>query len=155
MRYELTDYEWTAIKPFLPHKPRGVPRVNDRRVLNGIFWVLRSGAPSRGEPVERNISRHVSRLVKRPHMLNNITSVMAARDILRTLICGAHMHNAIQQAESGAPAWVEGLSDKARRFCEEYIIDLNPTEAIAVGRYYLYLAPQTRTWLLSVPLFSP
>ena len=22
-------------------KPRGVPRVNDRRVLNGIFWVLR------------------------------------------------------------------------------------------------------------------
>jgi transposase len=26
-----------AIKPFLPNKPRGVPRVNDRRVLNGIF----------------------------------------------------------------------------------------------------------------------
>ena len=47
MRYELTDYEWAAIKPFLPNKPRGVPRVNDRRVLNGIFWVLRSGAPWR------------------------------------------------------------------------------------------------------------
>jgi hypothetical protein len=44
MRYELSDYEWTAIKPMLPNKPRGVPRVNDRRVLNGIFWVLRSGA---------------------------------------------------------------------------------------------------------------
>jgi len=27
MRYELTDYEWAAIKPFLPNKPRGVPRV--------------------------------------------------------------------------------------------------------------------------------
>jgi len=40
MRYELTDHEWAAIKPFLPNKPRGVPRVNDRRVLNGIFWVL-------------------------------------------------------------------------------------------------------------------
>jgi transposase len=47
MRYELTDYEWVAIKPFLPNKPRGVPRVNDRRVLNGIFWVLCSGAPWR------------------------------------------------------------------------------------------------------------
>ena len=23
MRYELTDYEWAAIKPFLPNKPRG------------------------------------------------------------------------------------------------------------------------------------
>jgi transposase len=42
MRYELSDFEWTAIKPLLPNKPRGVPGVNDRRVLNGIFWVLRS-----------------------------------------------------------------------------------------------------------------
>jgi transposase len=50
MRYELTDYEWAAIKPFLPNKPRGVPRVSDRRVLNGIFWVLRSGAPWRDLP---------------------------------------------------------------------------------------------------------
>lgn len=40
MRYELNDHEWAAIKPMLPNKPRGVPRVNDRRVLNGIFWVL-------------------------------------------------------------------------------------------------------------------
>jgi hypothetical protein len=31
MRYELADYEWIAIKPMLPNKPRGVPRVNDRR----------------------------------------------------------------------------------------------------------------------------
>jgi transposase len=29
MRYELTDYEWAAIKPFLPNKPRVVPRVNE------------------------------------------------------------------------------------------------------------------------------
>ena len=50
MRYELTDHEWSAIKPMLPNKVRGVPRVNDRRVLNGIFWVLRSGAPWRDLP---------------------------------------------------------------------------------------------------------
>jgi len=29
---------------------RGVPRVDDRRVLNGIFWILRSGAPWRDLP---------------------------------------------------------------------------------------------------------
>jgi transposase len=39
MRYELTDFEWTAIRPFLPNKPRGVPRVNDRRVRNGEFSI--------------------------------------------------------------------------------------------------------------------
>jgi transposase len=51
MRYELSDFEWAAIRSFLPNKPRGVPRVDDRRVLNGIFWVLRSGAPWRDLPV--------------------------------------------------------------------------------------------------------
>ena len=50
MRYKLNDHEWAAIKPMLPNKPRGVPRVNDRRVLNGIFWILRSGAPWRDLP---------------------------------------------------------------------------------------------------------
>src|SRR3546814_15183794 len=49
-RYDLTDFEWCVIEPLLPNKPRGVPRVDDRRVLNGIFWVLRSGAPWRDLP---------------------------------------------------------------------------------------------------------
>jgi transposase len=44
-RYDLTDFEWQAIEAHLPHKARGIPRVDDRRVLNGIFWVLRSGSP--------------------------------------------------------------------------------------------------------------
>jgi transposase len=50
MRYELNVHEWRVIKPMLPYKPRGVPSVDDRRVLNGIFWVLRSGAPWRDLP---------------------------------------------------------------------------------------------------------
>ena len=49
-RYDLTDVEWRVIEPPLPNKPKGVPRVDDRRVLNGIFWVLRSGAPWRDLP---------------------------------------------------------------------------------------------------------
>ena len=50
MRYELSEHEWHKIKPMLPNKPRGVPRVDDRRILNGILWVLRSGAPWRDLP---------------------------------------------------------------------------------------------------------
>jgi transposase len=49
-RYDLTDFKWRVIEPLLPNKPRGVPRVDDRRVLNGIFWALRSGAPWRDLP---------------------------------------------------------------------------------------------------------
>jgi len=37
MRYELSEYEWSGIKPMLPTKPRGVPRLDDRRVLNGVL----------------------------------------------------------------------------------------------------------------------
>jgi transposase len=50
MRYELSETEWSAIRVMLPNKPRGVARVDDRRVLNGIFWVLGSGAPWRDLP---------------------------------------------------------------------------------------------------------
>ncbi|MBB4315577.1 IS5 family transposase [Roseospira marina] len=44
-RSELTDHEWSIIQPLLPNKPRGVPRVDDRRVLNGILWRFRTGSP--------------------------------------------------------------------------------------------------------------
>ncbi len=44
-RYELTDHEWSIIEPLLPNKPRGVPRVDDHRVLNGILWRFRTGSP--------------------------------------------------------------------------------------------------------------
>jgi hypothetical protein len=49
-RYDLSEFEWRVMAPLLPNKPRGVARVDDRRVLNGIFWVLRSGSPWRDLP---------------------------------------------------------------------------------------------------------
>jgi transposase len=35
-----------VIAPLLPNKPRG----DDRRVLNGIFWTLRTASPWRDLP---------------------------------------------------------------------------------------------------------
>ena len=49
-QHELSDEEWSIIQPLLPNKPRGVPRVDDRRVLNGILWRFRTGAPWRDIP---------------------------------------------------------------------------------------------------------
>jgi hypothetical protein len=37
-RYDRADFEGRVIQTLLPNKPRGVPRVDDRRVLNGFFW---------------------------------------------------------------------------------------------------------------------
>ena len=49
-RYDLSETEWRLIEPLLPNKPRGVARVDDRRVVNGIFYVLRTGSPWRDLP---------------------------------------------------------------------------------------------------------
>jgi len=47
MRYELSDCEWSVIKPMLPNKPRGIPRVDDRRVLSpAVDQARRARAPA-------------------------------------------------------------------------------------------------------------
>ncbi len=49
-RYEMTDEAWDRIEPLLPKQGRG-GRWNDHRTtLNGMFWVLNSGAPWRDMP---------------------------------------------------------------------------------------------------------
>jgi len=49
-RHDLSDAEWAVIAPLLPNKSRGVPRVDDRRVINGILWRFRAGTPWRDVP---------------------------------------------------------------------------------------------------------
>ena len=39
----LTEAQFARLEPLLPNKPRGVPRVDDRRVISGIVHVLRTG----------------------------------------------------------------------------------------------------------------
>jgi transposase len=57
MRYQLSETEWSIIRPMLPNKSRGVPRVDDRRILDSIFWILKSGAPWRDLPELSQILR--------------------------------------------------------------------------------------------------
>ena len=49
-RYELTDEAWERIEPLLPKQRRGGKWSDHRKLLNGIFWVLNSGAPWRDLP---------------------------------------------------------------------------------------------------------
>jgi hypothetical protein len=62
MRYELSEYEWSGIKPMRPNKPRGVPRLDDRRVLNGIFV-----GPVFGSAVARSARKLWTYLLQSPH----------------------------------------------------------------------------------------
>ena len=39
----LSDEQWTVIQPLLPTDVRGKERVDDRRVISGIIFVIKSG----------------------------------------------------------------------------------------------------------------
>ncbi len=52
----LTDAQWEKIRPWLPKRPKrpqgGRPPSDDRKVLEGILWILRSGARWQDLPEE-------------------------------------------------------------------------------------------------------
>jgi len=49
MRFDLSDDEWALLEPLLP-KSRKSARVGDRKIVNAIFYVLRTGMPWRDLP---------------------------------------------------------------------------------------------------------
>ena len=47
---DLTDEQWAVVEPLLPKTAKradgkGRPRVDNRAILNGILWIMRTGAP--------------------------------------------------------------------------------------------------------------
>jgi transposase len=51
-RGDMNDQQWNQIKPLLPpQKPHtGCPAKDHRTIINGILWILRTGAPWRDLP---------------------------------------------------------------------------------------------------------
>ncbi len=51
-RYELSDAQWERIAYLLPGKPgdRGRTGLDNRQFINGVLWILRSGAWWQGLP---------------------------------------------------------------------------------------------------------
>ena len=52
---ELKDEQWAVIEPLMPVVPlredkRGRPRRSSREIMDGILWVLRTGAPWKDIP---------------------------------------------------------------------------------------------------------
>jgi hypothetical protein len=66
MRYELTSHEWAAIKPMLPNKPRGVPRVKPCPQRHLLGFAVRSAL---ARPAGRFWSLH--------HLLQSFRSLAA------------------------------------------------------------------------------
>lgn len=112
--FDLTDLEREVIRPLLPTKVRGVKRVDDRRVLNGIFWRLRTGAPwadipARYGPFTACVNRF-SRWRKAGHWARILQAVSEAYDGKVQMIdpssIRVHQHGANRPKKGGDPvAW--------------------------------------------------
>ena len=51
-RHDISDAIWSKLAPLFPGKQGrgGRPSNNDRKFINGVFWILRTGAPWRDLP---------------------------------------------------------------------------------------------------------
>jgi len=51
-RHDISDDVWNKISPYLPGQKgqRGKPADDNRRFINAVFWILRTGAPWRDLP---------------------------------------------------------------------------------------------------------
>ncbi|WP_226487491.1 IS5 family transposase [Streptomyces parvulus] len=49
-RHELTDQEWELLAPLIPQAATGRPRVEDRQVINGMVYKIRTGVSWRDLP---------------------------------------------------------------------------------------------------------
>lgn len=98
-------FRLSVIQPLLPTKVRGKPRVDDRRVLNGIFWRLRTGAPRADIPVRysphTNCVNRFNRWRKAWHLERILRSVSEAYDGDIQMIDGSSVR-VHQHGENGA-----------------------------------------------------
>ena len=49
MRFDLSDEEWALLEPLMPTSRKSA-RIDDRKIMNAIFYVLRTGMPWRDLP---------------------------------------------------------------------------------------------------------
>ena len=116
-RGDLTNTHWERLHPLLPPpKPHpGRPAVDHRRILNGMLWILRTGAPWRDLPERYGPWRTVASRCYRwqragvfQHLFDTLTQQADAagqlywqRHFIDSTIVRAHQHAA--GAQKGVP----------------------------------------------------
>lgn len=111
---DLSDFEWSVIESLLPSKVGGVKRADDRRVLNGIFCRLRTGAPladipARNSPHTTCVIRF-NRRRRAGHWTQFLYSESASYDgnvqMIDTSSIRFHQHGANGDKKGDSVAWV-------------------------------------------------
>lgn len=122
---DLTNEQWAVIAPLIPLPPkrkdkRGRPRKDPRTILNGILWVLRTGAqwkemPSRYPPYQ-TCHRYFQEWVKQrlfQKILRALAKEMVKNRILNLAEC--FIDGTFASAKKGAPQSGRRNAEKAQK----------------------------------------
>jgi len=121
---QLTDQQWVLVHPHIPISSRkdgrGRPRRNDREILNGILWILRTGAqwadlPKRFPPYQ-TCHRRFQEWVKKKvfaQILTILAQDMEKRGKIKVEEC--FVDGTFTSAKKGALWWVKPREAKAQR----------------------------------------
>lgn len=121
---ELTDEQWAVIEPLFPELAvredgRGRPPTDTRAVMNGVLWILRTGAPWRDLPerfppyqtCHRRFQEWVRGGVLR-HVLEGLAEDLRSRGKLDLSEC--FIDAAFVAAKKGALAWARPSGARVR-----------------------------------------
>ncbi len=87
-RYEVTDEQWRIIEPHLGNKAKrmGRPQADNRKLFNGVRWILRTGTPWRDFPsitdhgrLWINVLLNGRRMENSRHCLTNFEKVQTCK----------------------------------------------------------------------------
>ena len=118
-RSDMSDLEWEIIKAVLPNKTRGKKRVDDRRVINGTFYVLRSGIPWADLPSEygppTTVCNRFNRWSYAGHWDRIMDAIADAHNVDTVMVDGtsvrAHHSATTLQKKTRAAVWVAHGAD--------------------------------------------
>jgi putative transposase len=114
-RYEISDEQWEKIKDLLPGREGhvGVTAQDNRRFINGVLWILRSGAPWRDLPERygdwKNTHRRFSRWAQ-TKVWERIFQVLVQDEdneylMIDSTIVRAHQHAAGARGKKKTRLW--------------------------------------------------
>jgi len=114
---DLTDEQWCLVAPLLPAPPpgtRGRPRLDRRRILNGILWKLRHGLPWHRVPARyashQACYHHYRRWVRDGVLLKIIAALMRDLERRGALNLDAALASGVVHISDGSPRHVISLA---------------------------------------------